>query len=353
MSTSAIAIPFPASSETLRRGRAKQSDGPCPPAEVAKLKESMNEITQTSDSPSNNRDSLQEIKGIGQAIAQALNRLDIHSYADLTDFTPDSLADLLKAEIPSISLKRIEREDWLGQARALARRQKDTGPAQPQTGEPSAPSAERYQKDTAKAPRKSWQELADFFVSFGFAVDKEGEKRLETRVHHSQADKPKAWDGIVTDDLINWMLNQASLSQPAETATQTELITPPTLVTLYNVQVEISEVQVSEVPTPQAVGEKKLLAKIRFQISGPEAEALTQDRLPFRIEVHTLDLKSRASSLVASGQGQLQPQVFEYTGQQAFPMPQLGRYELHSIVLLLPPGEMMASYRGPTINVVP
>lgn len=353
MSTSAIAIPFPASSEALRRGRAKQSDGPCPPAEVAKLAESMNEITRTSDSPSNDRDGLQEIKGIGQAIAQALNRLDIHSYADLTDFTADSLADLLKAEIPSISLKRIERDDWLGQARALARRQKGTGPSRPHTDESSPPSAERYQKGTAKAPRESWQELADFFVSFGFAVDKEGEKRLETRVHHSQADKPKAWDGIVTGELINWMLNQASLSQVAETAAQTELVTPPLPVTLYNVQVEISEVRVSEVPTPRGVGEKKLLAKVRFQISGPEAEALTEDRLPFRIEVHTVDLKSRASNLVASGQGQLQPQVFEYTGQHSFPMPQLGRYELHSILLLLPPGEMMACYRGPIFNVVP
>jgi predicted flap endonuclease-1-like 5' DNA nuclease len=353
MSTSASAIPFPAPSEALRRGRAKQTDGPYPPAEVAKRAEAMNEITRTPDSPSDNRHSLQQIKGIGQAIAQALNRLDIHSHADLTGFTSDSLADLLKAEIPLISPKRIERDDWLGQARALARRQKDSGSSQPQTDEPSAPSAERDQKATAKAPHESWRELADFFVSFGFAINEQGEKRLQTKAHYSQADKPKAWDGIVTDELIDWMLNQASLSQPAETAAQTEIVTPPAPVTLYNAQVEISEVRVSEIPTPQRIGEKKLIARVRFQISGPEAEALTANRLPFRIEVHTVDLKSRASCLVASGQGQLQPQVFEYSGQQAFPMPEPGRYELHSILLLLPPGDMMACYRGPIFNVVP
>ena len=70
-------------------------------------------------------------------------------------------------------------------------------------------------------------------------------------------------------------------------------------------------------------------------------------------KVHTVDVESRASNLVASEPGQLQPELFEYTSQQRFPIPELGRYELHSIVFLLPPHEMMAFYQGPALKVVP
>jgi hypothetical protein len=326
----------------------------------------VNELNQTLDRPPDDGDGLRQIKGIGQAIAQALNSLGIHRYADLVSFTPNSLADLLKAEIPTISSKRIEREDWIGQAQSLAHSQEELEPPRPEADEAPAPSAEGREKDTGKAPRKDWRELADFFVSFGFAIGPEGEERLQTKVHHSQADKPKEWDGIVTDELINWMLNQADLSLPTETEAQVEekppakppltepkVATPPVPVTPYDARVEILEVQVSEVPTPFGVREKKLMAEVRFQISGPEAKTLTTEPIPFRIEVHTVDLESGVSTLVASEGNQLQPRGFEYTRQQAFPLPDIGRYELHTIVLLLPPGEMMAFHRGPTIKVVP
>jgi hypothetical protein len=99
--------------------------------------------------------------------------------------------------------------------------------------------------------------------------------------------------------------------------------------------------------------EKKLKAEVSFQLSGSSAETLASRGTPFRIEGYTVDIESGVSELVASEQSQLEPQVFEYVGQQEFGIPDVGRYEFHSIVLLLPPGKT-ATYRcGPTIRVVP
>ena len=266
MSTSAIAIPLLAPSETLRHSRVKQTDGPHPLPEIEKLVELVDELNRTADRPPENRDGLQQIKGIGQTIAQALNGLGIDRYADLVNFTPDGLADMLKARIPSISPKRIERENWIGQARALAHSQKESGPSQPEADETLAPPAKGQEKDTGKALRKDWRELADFFISFGFAISKEGKERLQTKAHHSQEDKAEQWDGIVTDELINWMLSQASLSLPTETETQVKA-GPPVPMTPYDARIEILEVQISEIPTPLSVRGKKLVAEVRFQIS--------------------------------------------------------------------------------------
>ncbi len=390
MSSSAIAIPLPVPSEALRRGHVKRTDKPPhPSAEVAKLADSMDELNQTPDRPSDDGDGLRQIKGIGQVIAQALNSLGIYRYADLASFTPDSLAALLKAGIPSISPKRIERDDLLGQARVLAQahnqeerddllgqarvlaqahnqeerddllgqarvlaqahNQEELESPRPEADEngTSALSAEGREEDTAEAPREGWRELADFFISFGFAIDPEGEERLQTKAHYSQADKPAQWDGIVTDQLISWMLSQANLSLPTETEAQPVSVTP------YDARIEILDVRLSQIGPSPGVPGKRLVADIRFQISGPEAENLTTERIPFRIEVHAVNLESGALTLVASERSQLQPRVFEYTSQQSFPMPDLGLYELHTILLVLPPGEMMVFRREPTFRVVP
>lgn len=311
----------------------------------------MDELNQIPDRPSDDGDGLRQIKGIGQVIAQALNSLGIYRHADLDSFTPDSLAALLKAGIPSISPKRIERDDWLGQARVLAQahNQEELGSPRPEAdeNETPVPLAEGREEDTAEAPREGWRELADFFISFGFAIDPEGEERLQTKAHHSQADKPVQWDGIVTDQLSSWMLSQANLSLPTETEAQPVPVTP------YDARIEILDVRLSQIGPSSGVPGKRLVADIRFQISGPEAENLTTERIPFRIEVHAVNLESGALNLVASERSHLQPRVFEYTSQQAFPMPDLGLYKLHTILLVLPPGEMMVFRREPTFRVVP
>ncbi len=64
------------------------------------------------------RDNLREIKGIGPAIEKTLNELGIFRYAQvaaMTRYDIERIANRLKG-----FQSRIEREDWIGQARALA-----------------------------------------------------------------------------------------------------------------------------------------------------------------------------------------------------------------------------------------
>lgn len=63
-------------------------------------------------------DDLTRIKGIGPGLARQLNALGIRSFAQLAALTPDELA---KIDEKLTSIKgRCFRDDWLGQAQALA-----------------------------------------------------------------------------------------------------------------------------------------------------------------------------------------------------------------------------------------
>lgn len=195
-------------------------------------------------------------------------------------------------------------------------------------------------------------------------TDEHGKQAWRTCVYHESGEQKaieqvgpiaqEDFTGVVTDPWVNWILERAKLPVAAEPIpTEIEAAAPPAPVAPYDARIEILDVRVSEIEAPVGVWAKKLMAEVHFQVSGPEADTVAADRISFRIEVHTVNLESGASNLVASKPGQLQPQTPEYISQQAFLVPEVGRYELHSIVLLLPPGEMMAYHRGPIIKVVP
>jgi predicted flap endonuclease-1-like 5' DNA nuclease len=61
---------------------------------------------------------LTRVKGIGPAVAKQLNDVGITRLADLASLTPDQVA-ALDAGLPGIK-GRCSREDWVGQAKALA-----------------------------------------------------------------------------------------------------------------------------------------------------------------------------------------------------------------------------------------
>ncbi len=94
-------------------------------------------------------------------------------------------------------------------------------------------------------------------------------------------------------------------------------------------------------------------AEIRFRLTGALAGTLTRQRAPYRIETYAVDLVQRKPSLLAAKEGHLEPRVFEYTDHHALTLPGVGRYRLHSRVLLLPPADQIACHRGPVLNVVP
>ena len=80
---------------------------------------------------------------------------------------------------------------------------------------------------------------------------------------------------------------------------------------------------------------------------------MTGARTPFWIYVQTVDLKSKAVNLVASKRSALEPERFKYRENLEFPVPEVGRYQLQSLVLLLPPVGRMSLHQEHTFKVVP
>lgn len=304
-------------------------------------------------------DDLKAIKGIRLKRADALRRIGIHRFEDLAGYTPDELSKALRKQAGmKVSLRTIETQNWIGQAKDLARLRNPL-----RTSPEGGAGVEREPQQAPLKRKKEWEEQhPGFSVFFDYKVDEHGEPVIDehgervwqTRVYDGKSGVEELLPGLDTASWVNWILERAKLPvAPEPIPTGPEVAVPPALVTPYDAQIEVLGVKVSEIGPSPSVPEKRLIAEVRFQVSGSEAETLTADRIPFRVEVHTVDLESRASNLVVSRQSQLQSQVFEYTSQQEFPIPELGRHELHSVVLLLPPGEMMAYHRGPILKVVP
>lgn len=371
MSTTSMALPFPNLAQASRKKPAKET-GTSPAAKTKELAEPMNTENQTPD----HHDDLRQIKGVGPSIAQALHELGLDRYADLAALTADSLADLLKGKIPAISPQRIERDDWLGQARALAQSQPEpvaTTPEAPQpaqvisqeanSAQPSddlsaqaeeqkiSAKAERNERKTRPA-RKDWREVADFFVSFGFAVDADGREQLQTKVHHSQAEVDQRWPGVVTDELVRWMLYRANLPPPAEMAVEPEPSAPePAEETAAFL--DLADLWVEEVAMPVPMGGDSpalLRATSRLILSGSAAIDLTIEQIPFTIELYLVDTELHQSRVAASYPGQLRPGQFDYDIEQDFPVPPAGRYQLHLLASLLPP-KAIKYLQGPLIRV--
>jgi hypothetical protein len=299
---------------------------------------------------------LEDIVGIGPTYAKDLSIISIREPADLVKYTPDSLSEALREVGVIVSPKIIENKDWIGQAKKGLDQLDNNGQKPPEE------EAEAPQELEESQTQSTWQQHAGFYVFFDFETGKNGEQVWQTRVwqtraYHNESGDEEPFPGVGPDPWVNWILEKAELLDVAEMApTEPEIAASTEAaagVALEEARIDILDVQLSETSPSSGIPEKKLMAEVHFQISGIKAETLTTDFTPFYVEVQALNLESKAKNLVASGRGQLEPQKFEYSSRQVFPIPELGRYEIHSRVYLLPSDEMMAPHKGPIFKVVP
>jgi len=92
-------------------------------AAAAEFAEESVDVTTGSGSDGEMRDDLEQIKGVGPAIAKTLNEMGIFCFdqiAEISEYDVDRVAQRLKG-----FRTRIYREDWIGQARDLQRRKTD------------------------------------------------------------------------------------------------------------------------------------------------------------------------------------------------------------------------------------
>jgi hypothetical protein len=279
---------------------------------------------------------LRDIDGIGPTIAKTLPKLGISNCAELAQYlaqhTAEELSELLAKRNVKIAAKKIENEDWLGQARERAA-QASMEPATLRRGSKAAEEGEEI-------PNHPVNRLDE--VRFGVIFKREKDRWTVTTYDERRNGPEKVW-GIEPTEWANWILRQMrphielELAPPqAEAGAQREI------------EIEILDVQPSEAERFQ-----KLTTKVRFKVSGSERDKVTAARTPFWIQVQTFDLVSKAANLVASKRSELEPEEFTYTRELEFPIPKVGHYELHTLVLLLPPAGRMALHQGPTLKVVP
>ena len=80
--------------------------------------ESVGEKPEFLETPQGDKDDLKKISGIGPKIEEKLNNLGIFHYQQIADFTQDNI----KWVDDHLSFRgRIERDDWIGQAKLLAK----------------------------------------------------------------------------------------------------------------------------------------------------------------------------------------------------------------------------------------
>ena len=294
------------------------------------------------------QDDFRKIKGVGEVTAQALYKLGIRTYAELAQFTSANLVELLRGKIPDLSLHRIEKEDWPGQAQSLLDGTKDRNSHIPGELQNNSPH------------RETWRELADFFISFGYAIDAQGEEHLQTKIHHSQADQLRQWDGIASDELIAWMLKQADLPElaPGAMSGAERALSGGENMQMENktiIRMILSDVRVDEVRVPaDPMGEQsKTFLRIESQLTLLDEGALNQtfERAPYSVEVYLIDLQTHQSKLVSAYSDSLTPGSQSYQIIQDIHIPDVGRYQPILFARLLPPWIGIAQAQGPLIRV--
>lgn len=208
-------------------------------------------------------------------------------------------------------------------------------------------------------PEPSWHQHAGFSIFFDRADG--GKEDWQTRIYHDESDEEVVLKEAARDSWSGWIAQRAALPEEApQERAPAEAAMPPTLSSAEvapemappEVALEVSKVMISE-SVPESGPTKTLTAELHFMLTGEKARDVAERHTPFRVETYAVDLESGDSLLVASEPGELQESVFEYTKEQVFPVPDLGRYEFHNLVVLLPPEETMAAHRGPVIEVVP
>lgn len=285
------------------------------------------------------KDNFEIINGIEQATARQLHRSGIHRFSEITLFTPQELAERVK----DISLvQRIENEDWIGQARELARK--------------------RLKPFTPKKLPSRQRELANFLVIFTETTGEDGKTALGTVVNHEQSGQSKPWENeIATDELIKWMLAMADLpghtgkEEPGPSQKDKTGFFVPEDELEEDVQLTMTDLQVSQVTAEGQVNDPNLQKPVRVEgklsLEGADAHSLTYELVPYNIRFALINLEGNRSNVVATYKGQLEPDKLIYEFQKDFPVPERGRYRLLLTARLLFPFAAEVEEEGPVLRV--
>ncbi len=146
-------------------------------------------------------DDLTRIQGIGDGVKARLNQAGILTYEQLTAQSPETLAALLK-EMIGVTAARIEKQDWIGQARAHA-------------------EAAQEGQDPLEEPTADQQHYETFTLEL--LLD-EGQNVRRTRAFHVQEGKQESWAGWDEKHLVAFLSERAGFEAPDVEAVPVEVL---------------------------------------------------------------------------------------------------------------------------------
>jgi predicted flap endonuclease-1-like 5' DNA nuclease len=321
-------------------------------------------------------DDLKRIQGISPVIERQLHDVGILTYAQIAALSPEQIARLMK-NLPLLSVEHIARQDWPGQARALA------------------PESARIEPSDAGGTLDSYPRYATFTIEL--LLDSLDQVR-RTRIVHAQDGVEENWGGWDEHYLLRFVAARAAIKDPPATAeaapgaapkytgmpdlfavppgdvldtTEPAGLAPdrspaearaalPAERSAYQShaepQLEIDELIIGEgAPDRQAnvwPAAPRVRARLGFRLSGPGAAEVAARALWSTIHIVACDLASGESLVLAAGQEWLIPNQLDYTAALEFALPDDGRYQLVGTVLIAE-AQLVGSTLGPVLNVVP
>jgi hypothetical protein len=310
------------------------------------------------------RDNFKKIKKITQPVASALYELGLNRYADLARLTSAQLADMLQVKkVRFVSAELIEREDWVGQARDLASQAAQTEEltlsnpdleAEPVQEDQDVPAASTQSDPPTRASAADWHELGDFFVSFGETSGPGGEKVYKTKVNHSQSGQDMKWDGIVSEALVEWMLDHCSPPLTAHSGASVEELPQPGSEAeepLEVTDVWVAPVDPADLP-PRQAAQRMIRVEANINLAEEELrEGLLAWPASFAVSIYLVNTQTGEAVFIDTPAVEAFPDALPYAFQQDFIVPPPGRYQLYLLARLTPPGSGVALRSGPIVRV--
>lgn len=304
---------------------------------------------------------LTKITGIARKTADAMYEIGIHNYVDLIKYLNQHTAEEFSAALKDHGVNRrpglIDRELWIQQAEQHTRLEKDISSGSSQESQPEE------QLEPAAAGRKPRKHSAMFTVSFDITKNGTGEQVLSTTVYNEgNGGEEGIFQGIDTAPWVNWILDRANLpiltmpalSKGAEIEEQPSIESQPASADEHHdVQFEISDVQLSVIESRRRTSETGFRTAMDIKLSGSGIDELVAQGAHFRTEVYTINLESGFPEQIGSCEERLKPNIHKYSHQVEGKMPRVGRYEIHSLVRLIPSGNLKAYHEGPILRVTP
>ena len=318
-------------------------------------------------------DDLTSIKGIGNATARSLRKLEVRSFQDLATLSVDEVeAGLKRSSGRSIPRKQIK--GWLAQARELA---------------PSAPSQVKASnghgnaEKSKRSRRGKWKPFATFVVEFQAREGGEGVEKRRTVCQQHETAKERKWPGLEGPRLAEWMLKQID-EEIEESEQQAEVAAPRADSSTEKeepsfeaqpasneetadlpVTMEITQIRMSQPPS----GASRLIAtsdegfggvlrsgepvlfELSLELGGPAATEIARSRTRFNAEIYAHN-RSTAADMNLSEPSFTREGQLSYTAVLPAAELERGAYRLDCLATLDANPRHQSYLRVPVIRVV-